>query len=228
MLRVIIFDFDGIIVDSEPTKLKVIQQVAAKEGWTVTEEEYYRDYLPLDDPSIIEYLYGSHGQPVDRVRRDELRNWKHRAYAEMINDGLSPLPGALDFVRRAASRHTLAIASGSLRCEIEHLLRKLGVREAFAVLATADDSERAKPDPEVYLKALARLQQLPGFHQKPLDAAECLAIEDAPHGVLAAEKAGIRCLALSRRFRPEEFQHADWVFRSFLEVDLASIEAAFA
>jgi HAD superfamily hydrolase (TIGR01509 family) len=228
LLRAIIFDFDGVIVNSEPLKLKVIQQIAAKEGWSVTEAEYYRNYLPLEDHGIIEYLYRSHGQPITRARRDELLDGKKRAYAQTIGEGLPALPGAVDFVRRAAARHTLAIASGSLRSEIEHLLRKLELREAFAVLATADDSERSKPHPEVYLQALIRLQQLPGFRQKPLSAADCLAIEDAPHGVLAAQKAGIRCLALSHSVPPEELRHADWVFRGFAEVDLARLQAAFA
>lgn len=227
MLRALIFDFDGILVDSEPLILKLTQEMAAKEGWTVTEEEYYRHYLALDDRGVIEHLYQSHGRPVDPHRREELIAWKARAYEEIIRDGLPAMPGAIEFVRKVAAQLPLAIASGSLRVEIEHLLRKLGLRKNFAVLATADDCERSKPDPEVFLKALAKLQQSPAFGEKPLCAAECLAIEDAPLGVVAAQAAGMKCLALTHSRPLEELQHADWVCREFADVDFEAIGAAF-
>lgn len=228
LLRAIIFDFDGVIVDSEHLIFELTQQMAAQEGWTVSKEEYFRDYLALDDRGIIEHLYQSHGRPVDTKRRDELIAWKFRAYQEIIRDGLPPMPGAVEFVRKAAARHPLAIASGSLRVEIEHLLGKLGLRGCFAVLATADDCARSKPDPEVYLKALARLGELPALREPPLLASQCLAIEDAPLGVVAAQAAGIRCLALAHSQPLEELKHANWVSREFSEVDLGQLQASFA
>lgn len=227
MLRAIIFDFDGVIVNSEPLKWKLLQQIAGKEGWSVTKAEYYRHYLPLDEPSIVEYLYRSHTRSIVDGQRDKLVDWKRQAYAQAIADGLPAFPGAVEFVRRAAAHYTLAIASGSLRSDIEHVLCCLELREAFAVLTAADDCARAKPHPEVFMKTLARLQPLPVFEQRPLSAAECLAIEDAPHGVAAAQKAGIRCLALCHSLPYEDLQQADWVCRDFAEVDLAVLQAAF-
>jgi len=226
-LRALIFDFDGILVDSEPLILELTQQMAAQQGWTLRAEEYYRDYLALDDRGIVERLYQSHGRRVDRARVEELVEWKARAYQQLIRDGLPPQPGAVEFVRGVARRFPLAIASGSLRAEIKYLLGKLGLREKFPVLATAEDFKRSKPDPEVYLKALERLQRLESFRAKPLRPAECLAIEDAPRGVEAAHSAGMKCLALTHSRPAEELRHADWVCGSFAEVDLAKIEAAF-
>ncbi len=214
-------------MDSEPLILKIFQEMAAQEGWTITPEEYYRDYLALDDRGIVEHLYGIHGRPIDAARRDELVAWKVRVYQEIIRDGLPPTPGAVEFVRRVAVQYPLAIASGSFRSEIEHLLTKLGLREKFRVLATADDFERSKPDPEVYLKALARLQQLEVFRENPLRPSQCLAIEDAPAGIHAAHAAGMKCLALAHSVAPEALKHADWLCGGFAEVDLAGIEAAF-
>jgi HAD superfamily hydrolase (TIGR01509 family) len=228
LLRAIIFDFDGILVDSEPLIMKLFQEMAAREGWALSEEEYYRDYLALDDRAIIERLYRTRGRSLSTARRDELLAWKVHAYEKIIHDGLPPIPGAVEFVLSAARHFPLAIASGSLRAEIEHLLRKLGLHEKFGVLATADDCQRSKPDPEVYLEALIRLQELPQLHEPLLGAGECLAIEDAPLGVVAAHAAGMKCLALAHS-RPEaELQHADWVARQFADVDLESIQAAFA
>ncbi len=223
MLRAIIFDFDGVIVDSENLIFQLTRQMASQEGWTVTEDEYFRDYLALDDRGIIEHLFQSHDRAVDAKRRDELVKWKFDAYQRIIRDGLPAMPGAVDFVKTVAAQFPLAIASGSLRVEIEHLLTKLGLRECFSVLATADDCERSKPDPEVYLKALARLRELPVFKGRALEAAECLAIEDAPLGVVAAQRAGIKCLALAHSRPAEDLRHANWVFREFAEIDLNDI-----
>ncbi len=128
MLRAIIFDFDGVLVNSEPLILKLTQQMAGQEGWAITGEEYYRDYLALDDRGIVEHLYRSHGRILDQARQDQLVLWKARAYAEIIREGLPPFPGAVGFVQKMAGKFPLAIASGSLRAEIEHLLDKMGLR----------------------------------------------------------------------------------------------------
>jgi len=228
LLRAIIFDFDGVLVDSEPVIMKLVQEIAAREGWLLSEEEYYKDYLALDDRGVLEHLWSTRGRSLSATRRDELLAWKARAYEEIIRDGLPRIPGAAEFVLSAAQSYPLAIASGSLQVEIEHLLRKLGLREKFAVLATATDCQRSKPDPEIYLTALRRLQELPQLRTPRLQAGECLAIEDAPLGVVAAHAAGVKCLALAHS-RPEaELQHADWVSRQFAEVDLEFIRANFA
>ncbi len=227
MLRTIIFDFDGILVDSEPLIMKLIQEMAAREGWLLTKEEYYRDFLALDDRGVIEHLWRIHGRFISAARRDELLAWKARAYEKIIHNGLPPIPGAAEFVLSAAQHFPLAIASGSLLAEIEHLLRKLDLRKKFAVLATADDCQRSKPDPEIYLKALSRLRELPQLHEPLLQAGECLAIEDAPFGVVAARAAGMKCLALAHSRPQAELQHADWVARQFADVDLEIIRAGF-
>jgi HAD superfamily hydrolase (TIGR01509 family) len=227
LLRAIVFDFDGIVVDSERHIMKLIQEMAAREDWALSEEEYFRDYLALDDQGIIDYLWRSHGRPLSVSRRGELLAWKRRAYEEVIHEGLPPMPGATEFVLNAARCFPLAIASGSLRAEIEHLLQKLGLRERFAVLATADDCAHSKPDPEVYLKALTRLRELPLLAKPQLEAGECLAIEDAPHGIVAAQAAGMKCLALAHSRPQAELQHADWVAQEFADVDLEKIRSAF-
>jgi HAD superfamily hydrolase (TIGR01509 family) len=227
VLRAVIFDFDGVLVDSEPVILKLTQEMAAKEGWTVTEKDYYRDYLALDDRGIVEHLYRSHGLEVDKSRSDELVTWKAHAYGELIRDGLPPFPGAVNFARKLAERFPLAIASGSLHSEIGHLLHRLGLTEEFAVLATADDCAHSKPSPCVYITALNRLNELPIFHERPLVPAACLAIEDAPLGVEAAHAAGIRCLALAHTRPEEELKQADWVAADFDHVHFEEIEQAF-
>ncbi|HEX5411056.1 MAG TPA: HAD family phosphatase [Terriglobia bacterium] len=226
-MRAIIFDFDGIIVDSEPIIMRLTQEMAAKEGWVVSEEDYYQNYLALDDRGIVEHLFISHGRAVDRARVEELVNWKSRAYGEIIAEGLPAMPGAVDFVCQAAQNYSLAIASGSARSEIEHLLGKLHLRDQFRMVTSADDCARSKPDPEVYLKAIARLQAISEFNDKPLRTRECVAIEDAPGGIDAAHAAGIRCIGLAHSRTQENLVHADWVFSGFEELDLKAIAREF-
>ena len=228
MLRAVIFDFDGIIVDSEPLILKLTQEMAALEGWTVSDEEYYQDYLALDDRGIVEHLYSSHGRPVDITRRDELVAWKGERYQAVIQNGLPPIAGVAELITELARHYPLAIASGSLRVEIQHLLVKMGLRDKFLILATADDCQRSKPDPEVYLTALSRLRDLPRFRVDPLQPEECLAIEDAPLGAVAAHAAGLKCMAIAHSRPSPELKHADLVAPDFSAVTLARIRALFA
>lgn len=227
MLRALIFDFDGVLVDSEPLIFELTRQMALKEGWTISREEYYRDYLALDDRGIIEHLYASHNRPLDTVRRDELIQWKIRAYAEATRDGLPAMPGAVEFVREAAKRLPLAIASGSLRSEVEHLLTKIGLRDKFLLLVTAEDTDRCKPDPQIYVRAIEGLNRELNNHGKPLVAAECLAIEDAPAGVRAAKAAGMKCLAIAHSRPDTELSHADFLVHSFAEARMEDLERAF-
>ena len=220
MLRAIIFDFDGIIVDSEPLIMRLTQQMAAQQGWMLSEEEYYRDYLALDDRAIIEHLYRAYGLECDPRRRAELVEWKARTYMEAIREGLPAMPGAAEFVRNAAERYPLAIASGSMRHEIEYLLGKLGLRDAFGVIACAEDTERSKPDPQIYLCALERLRMLPALRSNLLHASECVAIEDAPAGVRAAQAAGMKCIAITHSRPSGDLLHADALFQGFPEIDV--------
>lgn len=231
MLRALIFDFDGVIVDSEPAIFELVNQIALKEGWTITEEEYYRDCLALDDRGIVEHLYRTHGRVLSPARRDELVRWKAKAYAGVIRAGLPPEPGAIEFVRRVAGQFPLAIASGSFRGEVESLLEAIGLREQFQVLATAEDFEKSKPDPTVFLRALDGLNRLPAFQKAPghatLAARECITLEDAPAGIEAAHAAGMQCLALAHTRPIEDLRRADWTARGFAEVDIQKIQAAF-
>lgn len=227
MLRAIIFDFDGVIVDSEPVIMKITQQMAAREGWTLSEEDYYRCYLALDDRGIVERLYRAHGRPVDPTRREELVAWKAQVYEQAIRDGLPAFPGAVEFVRTVSKEYPLAIASGSLRGEVEYLLTRLDLCDKFQVIVTADDVARSKPDPAIYLKALTHLAQLLAFQKKPLLARECLAIEDASGGIAAARAAGMKCLALAHSRPQEDLRQADWLHRSFGDISMDQIAAGF-
>ena len=118
MLRAIIFDFDGVLVDSEPIIMRLTQQVAAREGWTLSEADYYRELIHLDDRAMVERLGQLHGRTIDAAHRNELVEWKTRAYQEIIKDGLPPMPGAIEFLDEVSALFPLAIASGTSTSEV--------------------------------------------------------------------------------------------------------------
>jgi len=226
-LRGVIFDLDGVLAISEPLLAEAAIALFAEKGHPMTAD----DFKPFIGMGEDRYLGGAaehRGIELD-LERDKARLYE--IYEEVIRGRLKPLPGAVEFVGKLAAQYPLAIASGSFRVEIEHLLGKIGLREAFQVLVTADDVEHSKPEPDAFLKALNRLRQLPELGadagQAALDPANCLVIEDAPAGVRAAHAAGMKCLALAHTRPLVELRHADWARRDFGEVDLEEIARAF-
>ena len=231
MLRAIIFDFDGIIVDTEPTIYQVFREMAEREGWILTREEYFERYLALHDQAFIHELFKSHGKKLRTGQLKELVNWKKFHYARRVEGGLLPLPGALEFIERVYPQYPLAIATGSIRLEVEHLLGKLNLLHKFPVLVSADEFGPSKPDPECFLMALNRLRDLPKIARvgkDKLKAADCLVIEDSPGGLNGAHRAGMRCLGLAHSCSLEQLKDADWSAQGYSEIDWESIVSEFS
>jgi beta-phosphoglucomutase-like phosphatase (HAD superfamily) len=126
-------------------------------------------------------------------------------------------------VAALAPAFPLAVASGALRHEIDTILSTAGLLDQFAVIISAEDVDHGKPEPEIFLKALARLN-LRVENNYPIDAADCLVIEDSKEGIRGARRAGMKCLAVSNSHPAELLQEANAVVRSLEEVDLAFLE----
>lgn len=192
MLRAIVFDFDGVIADTEPLHLRAFEQVLAGQVPVPSHEDYFRRYVGLTDAAFLAALFREVGRPLNAETRQQLLDRKCRVYREMIESGLALLPGLEVFVRRVATRWPLAICSGALRSEIEYVLRPTGLLPLFSVLVSSDCVATSKPDPEGYLLACRLLsEKTPGLRPE-----ECLAIEDSGHGIAAAKAAGMRVLAV--------------------------------
>lgn len=218
MIRAIIFDFDGVVVNSEPVHLAAFRQVAEEEGMTLTDEEYTERYLALDDRGCFEQLLRSYGRPVEVIAVEALARRKAEYFQRFAT--LPEVPGTRDFILRVKDRFILAIASGALRTEIEKPLRQMKLRPYFSVIVSAEDCQNCKPHPEPYLKALERLNEVV---VPPLKPKECLVIEDAVYGIKAAKSAGMRCIALTTSYPADRLIQADRVVKSLGEVTLEDI-----
>lgn len=224
MLRAILFDFDGVIIDSEKVHYRAFRQVLLEEGIDLPEDIYYAKYLAMDDKNCFRAVLEADGRPVDRQMILTLVERKSRYYDRAIKDGLIILPGVPEFIRAAAGRYRLAIGSGALRREIEYALDRAGLRSAFDVIVSSEDIEHSKPAPDCYLTVLARLNSTPPVPVPPLSASECVVIEDAFHGITAAKAAGMRCVGITTSYPAERLNGADLVVSGLDRLAIEQVE----
>ena len=223
MLRALIFDFNGIIVDDEPIHFELFKQVLAEEGIKLTEADYYARYLGFDDRGAFTAAYREHGRSLDEKLLARLIDRKTIYYQSEIRSKVRIFPGVEKLVTTLVPVLPLAVASGALRQEIETILSAAGLLKHFAVIISAEDVDHGKPEPEIFLKALARLNAQVEDGD-PIDAADCLVIEDSKEGIRGARRAGMKCLAVSNSHPIELLQEANAVVRSLEEADLSLLE----
>jgi HAD superfamily hydrolase (TIGR01509 family) len=194
-VRAVIFDFNGTISDDEPVLDELFRAMAADLGAPLSSADYYRDLAGLSDPAIVDRILARSGVAPTDARRARLLRDKIDRYKATVAETPTVTDTVAEFVRAVAERVPIAIASGAVREEVEHVLGLAGLAEHFAAVVCADDVARGKPDPEGYLRALAALNA--AVDTRPhVTAAEALVCEDADPGIQAAKAAGMRCLAL--------------------------------
>lgn len=223
MLRAIIFDFNGIIVDDEPIHFELFQQVLQEEGIRLTEEDYYARYLGFDDRGAFTAAYREHGRQTDEQEILRLIARKARYYQETIQNKMRVFPGVKNLISTLSKQLPLAIASGALRNEIEAILATVSLRNHFRAIISAEDVKEGKPEPEIFLKALAQLNSQITDDRR-IAVAECLVIEDSKEGIRGARRAGMKCLAVTNSHRPEHLAEATAVVTSLEEVELSFLE----
>ncbi len=195
----IIFDMDGVLLDSEPFICKAACMMFKERGLEVKPE----DFLPFVGAGENRYIGGvaeKYNFPVD-IERDKKRTYE--IYLDIIKGNLKPLPGVYEFIEKCKSLgKKIAVATSADRVKLEGNLREINLPvETFDAVITAEDAKHKKPDPEIFIKAAEKLG---------LDPKKCLIVEDAINGVRAAKAAGAKCLALTTSFSQEELKGADW------------------
>ena len=218
-LQALIFDFDGVIANTEPLHFAGLHQTLKEIGIELTEAEYYADYLGFDDRGCILAALGTHHRPADAATVERLMKRKAQAYLESVTRHHVIFPGVPDFVRNAARTYPLAIASGALRHEIEYILESASLRTAFLHITSAEDVTRGKPDPQPFLLALKALQQ----HDASLTAGSCLVIEDSLPGVRGAVTAGMKVLAVANTHTVQDLHEAHAITHSLSEMSLSDL-----
>ena len=221
-LRAAVFDFDGVIVDSEPIHFRSLREALLSEHILITHEEYWDHLLAHDDRSSIRLAFERHGERPDAERLARVERVKVERFAELIPE-VPVFPGAREVIGALAAELPLAIASGARHEEIEAILTGIGLRDAFAAVVGAEDAARTKPDPAPYLEAARRLEgRVPG-----LRPAECVAFEDSLPGVLSALGAGMRVVAVAHSYPAAKLRSAHRVLDSLAALETGSLGGLF-
>lgn len=189
----VVFDFDGVLVDSEPAHYRAFQEVLEPRGLGYSWQRYCEHFIGFDDRDGFREAFRDQGREMTGLELEELIREKHGAFERAMAAGLEPVPGAVACVEQLAAAYPLALCSGALRTEIEPTLRGLGLEGTFRVIVAAEDVTASKPDPVGYQLALAELGRVLG---RTLDPGSCVAIEDTPTGVASARGAGLRVIGL--------------------------------
>ncbi len=218
-----IFDFDGVIVDSEPTHFAAFARVLEGQGIQLGLQEYYQKYLGYDDHDCFLAVARDRGKPVGEEAIARMIEVKTRLVQEAIDRSIQPQPGAVELVRAAEmDAIPLAICSGALRPEIERACRKIGLWESFMTVVSAEDVDRGKPDPQGYRLALEQLCRLSG---RVLMAPKTVVVEDSPAGIAAAKHLGMKVLAITTSRDRSDLHQADMVVDSLADVTIAQLES---
>ena len=153
-----------------------------------------------------------HGRPVPEAQTMKaLLVRKARSFDALIKDGLVIYPGVDAFIRKAGARYSLALASGARRLEVEFVLKKAKIRDAFSAVVSADEVKNGKPQPESFERALALLNQVRLEGTPEIRASETLVIEDSPRCIRTAKALGMKTVGMATSYKPEDLKDADQI-----------------
>ncbi len=221
-LQAVIFDCDGILVDTEPLHYRAFQEVLVPLGLGHDFETYLEHYVGFDDRDAFLYAFKQAGRELTPIALDGLLEAKSSALNKLILQGVPGFPGVVELVKELLDRGIpMAVASGALRHEVEAFIASLGLNGAFSAIVAADDVKKSKPDPETYSLAVKLLNLLPGL--KSLNPANCVAIEDTRAGIHSAKSAGLTVIAVTNSFPVQELAEADKVIDSLSELSFLTI-----
>jgi beta-phosphoglucomutase len=220
MLKAVIFDFDGVIADSEFLHYKTFNGALEPFGVNISKEKYYADYLGYSDADGFDAIAKDYQLDLDSSQRAELLLRKKELFRQVASNETFIIEGVGDYISMLAKNGIrLAICSGSLRCEVELMLSMSDFADAFELIVSADDVAKSKPDPEPYILTLAKLNEA-----AKIKASECIVIEDSHWGLQSAKAAGLRGIGITNSYPAEELaNHADKVIDALGELTLDAL-----
>jgi beta-phosphoglucomutase len=222
MIRAVIFDLDGTLVDTEPIHFAAFNEVLRPDHVEISLADYCARLIGLNDHDCFSTVLRENGRDASEEHVAQLIARKTVVYQAVVAERDVLYPGAEKFVRDCAQRFPLMIATGTLRAEAEAILRRAGLRELFLDIVAAEDVERGKPAPNGFIAALGRI----GFllrQRDPVLADECLVVEDTQAGIEAAHRAGMKVLALCHTGNASDFAAAEVVRNSISRLDLDDV-----
>jgi HAD superfamily hydrolase (TIGR01509 family) len=229
ILKAVLFDFNGVIINDEPIHRQLIDELLITENLRPQGREFWQVSLGKTDRSCLQELLKLRGRFVSDEYLDKLLSRKAIAYFQRI-ESLATLPiyaEVIDFVKQLRDRgYKLGLVTGAIRAEVDFILQKAELDRYFQAIVTGDEVTHSKPAPEGYLLAVQRLNQSdPSLNLQP---GECLVIEDSFPGIQAAKSAGMQVCAIANTYPFHLLQRqANWTIDTFADLDLDRVRALF-
>ncbi|MHC4264855.1 MAG: HAD family hydrolase [Planctomycetota bacterium] len=223
MLGAVIFDFDGVITDTEILHLRSFNRVLEQFNIEIALREYYKEYLGYSDIDCLKAVSKRYQLGLDEDKIYELIHEKSQIFEEIARSESKIIEGVTDFLALLKKNNIpIAICSGALLVEIELILDDAGLRSYFEIIVSAEQVKKGKPDPEGFLLALKMLNTTLGQHIK---REQCIVVEDSHWGLEAAEAAGMHTLAVTNSYDAEDLIKAERIVSKLNEVSLEDLKA---
>jgi beta-phosphoglucomutase len=221
MLRAVIFDFDGVIVDTEMLHLKAFNITLAPYGIEISKEKYYKEMLGLTDLDLFKQIIAKDFPDGGDKKINELLENKRAAFEKLVKSECRTIAGVKEFLDLLkAEKIPVAICSGALLDEIKEILQTNGLINYFDVIVSAEQVKRGKPFPDGFVLTLQRLNEI--IRPKIL-AGHCVVIEDSHWGLIAAQKAGMRTIAVTNSYDEKQLSFADKVTGSLSKITIKDL-----
>ncbi len=208
MIKAILMDFNGVIVNDEPVQMRAYQEVLKTEGIDLTEGDYFSS-LGMDDRTFVAAAYDRSGKEVDAGKIDEIVAAKSAKWKELVSGDMPLFEGIENFVEKMAQEFELGIVSMASRQEIDFVLETTGLAKHFSTIVSAENVENCKPDPECFrigFNSLDAIRTAAGH--LPMVHGDCLVIEDSPPGIVAARNADLPALGVANTVSAAELRVA--------------------
>jgi HAD superfamily hydrolase (TIGR01509 family) len=225
MLKAILFDFNGVVINDEPIHRELIDEILLGENLRPSGSEYKELCLGRSDRACLIDILSRRGRVVSEEYLSKLIVKKAQAYRQRLEQ-LETLPiysGLVEFLQQIQAQGlAIGLVTGAVRSEVEYILNRAVISQYFSVIVAGDDIKASKPQPDGYLLAVERFNRL-DFNLQ-LQPTNCLAIEDTFPGILAAKRAGMQVVGIAHTY-PFHFmqRQANWAIDDFSELDLERI-----
>ncbi len=209
MLKAVIFDFDGVIADSEPCHFTATNEALAGFGIQLKKQDYYADYLGFTDYELFEAVGKKHKTDYKGVSIEQLVEQKAKAFEKLIKQHGHLIDGIAELIEQLKKdKIKIAVNSGASLADIKIMLAGVAFENSFDVIVSADDITNGKPDPQSYLLTLERLNAV---SDSPISAKQCVVLEDSRWGIISAKKAGMYVIAVTNSYPTEELKEAEMI-----------------
>lgn len=222
MLRAVIFDFDGVITDSEVLHLRSFNHVLAQYGVEISTRDYYREYLGFTDLDCFKALInkGVLKKSVEEI--EILIRQKNEVFEELAQTEGKVIGGVREFLQMLSRGNiSMSICSGALLAEIELVLEQARLRSFFEVIVSAEFVRRGKPSPEGFLLTLEKLNH---NRQEPILPNECVVVEDSHWGLEAAVSAGMHTVAVTNSYDADELATAEKIVTTLGDLSIEALQ----